>query len=350
MDDVIKMIEKDLIKLTKEEVNRAGELLSTGCDDVNVITKAEIVLGAWRSRHAYPINTFQSTLRDKLEHIDKFAIIAQRLKRTPSIISKLKRFHSMKLSRMQDIGGLRAVVSDINKVNVLVHNYEKSRFEHELIAKKDYIEKPKDSGYRGIHLIYKYKNKRVPQFDGLLIELQIRTKLQHEWATAVETVGTILNHSLKSSFGPKEWLDFFSLTSAAFSRLEKTKPISKYEFLSDIEIFSLVASEEKKIRVIEQLTALNFAVKAMDKKTHSGSYYLLLLNLKDKRILIRSYGQKRIDEASADYTKFEMKHKEDFQVVLVSTNSIDALKKAYPNYFMDTHGFIKTLKKVISLA
>ncbi len=45
----------------------------------------------------------------------------------------------------------------------------------------------------------------------LLIELQLRTRLQHEWATAVETMGTFLQSSLKSSQGPEEWLDFFSL-------------------------------------------------------------------------------------------------------------------------------------------
>lgn len=64
----------------------------------------------------------------------------------------------MQLSRMQNIGGLRAVVSSLSKVEELKENYRSSRFKHELHLFKDYIQNPKDSGYRGIHLVYKYKN------------------------------------------------------------------------------------------------------------------------------------------------------------------------------------------------
>jgi hypothetical protein len=31
-------------------------------------------------------------------------------------------------------------------------------------------------------------------------------------------------------------------------------------------------------------------------------------------------------------------------VVLVSVDSLEALKKAYPNYFLDTHRFIQAVK------
>lgn len=35
------------------------------------------------------------------------------------------------------------------------------------------------------------------------------------------------------------------------------------------------------------------------------------------------------------------------QVVLVSAGSIESLKRAYPNYFLDTHEFLKQLDKII---
>src|SRR5207245_5775536 len=137
------------------------------------------VLSNWRGCHGYPINTFQATLRDKLKRLGmNEAFVAQRLKRTPSIIAKLKRFDTMQLARMQDIGGLRAVVMTVPDVRQLQEDYKKSNFKHEL-SEKDYITEPKSDGYRSVHLVFRYKNERAPAYDGLSIELQIRTKLQH---------------------------------------------------------------------------------------------------------------------------------------------------------------------------
>ena len=198
-------------------------------------------LNNWRSCHAYPINTFNATLRNKVSVVSPTAIVAQRLKRAPSIVSKLQRFHAMKLSTMQDIGGLRGVVKTNKQVYRLLQNYLSSRFDHELVVARDYIKNPKTSGYRSVHLVYKYRNKREPHYDGLQIELQIRNRVQHAWATAVETMGTFLDHSLKSSEGPSEWLNFFSLSGSAFAHLEGTTPVSGYEHLSRLETFQALS-------------------------------------------------------------------------------------------------------------
>ncbi|MEA1894581.1 MAG: RelA/SpoT domain-containing protein [Euryarchaeota archaeon] len=162
------------------------------------------ILNNWRSCHRYPINTFQATLHQKVEKIDSKAFVAQRLKRTPAIISKLQRFTKMKFSRMQDIGGLRVVVATLKRVYELEESYKQSRFKHKLVTERDYIQNPKSSGYRSVHMVYKYHNDSAAAYDGLLLELQIRTRLQHAWATAAETMGTFINYALKSSEGPEE--------------------------------------------------------------------------------------------------------------------------------------------------
>ncbi|NJN31491.1 MAG: hypothetical protein HC824_14500 [Synechococcales cyanobacterium RM1_1_8] len=110
-------------KYSKKQVNRAGNILKQDNPDPGEKESAEDVLTNWRSLHSYPINTFQATLRDKLKSIDHNALVAQRLKRAPSIIGKLKRFDSMQLVRMQDIGGLRAVIETIDKVRDLEKSY-----------------------------------------------------------------------------------------------------------------------------------------------------------------------------------------------------------------------------------
>ena len=58
---------------------------------------------------------------------------------------------------MQDIGGLRAVVSTVGEVLKLKGSFFDDRSKHKLNNAKDYIEKPKESGYRSTHLIFKYK-------------------------------------------------------------------------------------------------------------------------------------------------------------------------------------------------
>ncbi|MBQ7074393.1 hypothetical protein IJM86_05100 [bacterium] len=47
-------------------------------------------------------------------------------------------------------------------------------------------------------MVYKYQNSYVSEYNGLQIEIQIRTELQHIRATAVETVGIILQKALKA--------------------------------------------------------------------------------------------------------------------------------------------------------
>src|SRR5690348_9890038 len=105
----------------------------------------------------------------------------------------------MKLSQMQDIGGCRAVVASLSDVSRLVKHYKASDMKHKLLNEDDYITAPRKSGYRSYHLIYRYFSDKKSSHNGLRIEVQIRSQLQHAWATAVETVGTFIRQALKSS-------------------------------------------------------------------------------------------------------------------------------------------------------
>jgi len=130
----------------------------------------------------------------------------------------------MKLSRMQDIAGCRAVVSNVSLAKKLYkEGYLRSDLKHIRVNEKDYISYPKSDGYRSIHLVYKYKSKKEGKkdYNGLQIEIQIRSKLQHLWATAIETVDLFTKQAIKSNEGEKEWKDFFRLVSSAFAIMEK---------------------------------------------------------------------------------------------------------------------------------
>ena len=233
---------------SKTQINKAGEVLAHAVAQPLPISEnldgaldgALDIVDRWRACHAYPINTFQATLRTKLRRYPGDPIAAQRLKRMPTIVDKLIRHPAMKLTTMQDIGGVRAILESTNDVYKLANSYRDSkRLAHELTDEKDYILNPRDEdGYRSIHLIYKYRNRRTQEYDGLRIELQIRTRLQHIWATAVESMGTFLGQALKSRQGDQEWLDFFALISSAFALKENCAPISRFakELLQNLKV------------------------------------------------------------------------------------------------------------------
>lgn len=341
-----------LPKFSRNQVSRAGITLIDPNASWDERQAALEILNHWRSCHAYPINTFQATLRARLKRVCSTALVAQRLKRTPSILKKLKMNHGMQMARMQDIGGLRAVVNNLSQVQKLRQLYADGELAHELIAIDDYISNPKESGYRSLHLIYKYKNLRNPLYDGLCVELQIRTQLQHAWATAVETIGTFLDQALKSSEGSTEWLDYFKLVGAAFSLLEEAPVAYAFSNLTQKNIYESVNARTRELEVERRLNAFVIAANAIETRQSQGNYHLVVLNATTKTVNIQSFGRKRLEAANEAYAMAENQSESDptIQAVLVATNSIDALKRAYPNYFLDTRKFSLALRKIQKLA
>ena len=77
------------------------------------------------------------------------------LKRAPTILGKLVREPNMQLSTMQDIAGCRAVLDSVTQLRAV-----QERFKTETIVRlDDYIERPKASGYRGVHLVVRYTDR-----------------------------------------------------------------------------------------------------------------------------------------------------------------------------------------------
>ncbi len=325
---------------SKGAVSRAGTALLSSSQEEH--DDAKKVLDNWRVCHVATLNSFQTSLRRNLKKVDVNALVSQRLKRTPSILSKLKRNPGMQLARMQDIGGIRAVVKDMKKVREIESYYKKGTKLFKIInGRKDYINYPKGSGYRSIHMVFKCK-------DGFSIELQIRTIIQHAWATAVETMGTFLDHSLKSSEGPNEWLNFFSLASSAFAILESTPRVPEHDKFAAKEVFEMLLKKEKELDVLSKLSGFRVAARHIKDDKKKGHYHLVILNLDKKVANIQSYSPKDIDQANILYSIMEQRvdQGENLQVVLVTSESIAALKKAYPSYFLNAQLFSKQISVV----
>ncbi len=87
---------------TKTQIRNAGKILKENPKN----SEALDILSNFRSAHAYPLNSIQDNLRKQARKVAKdkdTVIISQRLKRMPSILSKIERESSMDLTRMQDI-------------------------------------------------------------------------------------------------------------------------------------------------------------------------------------------------------------------------------------------------------
>jgi hypothetical protein len=331
---------------SKGQIDDAGDVLISPQSTYDEREEALVIINNWRACHNFPLNTFKMGLLGKTEKVDSKGLVAQRIKRLSSIKLKLERFPGMKLSRMQDIAGCRAIVSSVANVDALAALYKtKKGIKHELHREDDYIRNPKASGYRGVHLVYRYFSDRKETYNGLSVEVQLRSQIQHNWATAVETAGMFVQQALKSSQGEEAWLRFFSLMGSALAIREKSPTVPDTPAMittlrKELRRFA------KQIDVVNRLTAYGQALKIAERPGQKKSrYFVVEVDYVAKQLKIRGYLPEQLQLATDDYAQTERRISATNDAVLVSVDSINALRRAYPNYYLDTHAFIQLVRE-----
>lgn len=190
--------------VTTSQVNKAGKVLRAWfLGPNNALSESEHraldVLTGYRAEHAEPLIKANNGLRSMLRTEGCAVDVSQRLKRTATILEKLARQPSMALSTMQDIGGCRAILANIKELRRVEKRVAKRR---PPVRLDDYASNPRESGYRAVHIVVRY--------DDRCVEIQLRTRLMHDWAVAVERLGAQLDEDLKSGSGPRAllvWLE-----------------------------------------------------------------------------------------------------------------------------------------------
>ena len=121
-------------------------------------------------------------------------MISGRVKTPNSIIEKAKRLN-VKFNeipeKIQDIGGIRITCQYTPHVYHILELL-KARKDLEIVSTKDYIKKPKPSGYRSLHVVARYNVEIIDGQQPIYIEFQIRTLAMHLWAS--------IEHSLKYKY------------------------------------------------------------------------------------------------------------------------------------------------------
>jgi ppGpp synthetase/RelA/SpoT-type nucleotidyltranferase len=283
-------------------------------------------------------------------------VLARRLKRLPTIIDKLERptldghtSNAIQLTRMQDIGGCRVIFDTVDEVTACLERIKRSQSVHKIIDIEDRMFAPKPSGYRGVHVVFScYDNDEnsTSPWKKHKIEVQLRTRLQHAWATCVEMIDIFEKTQLKTRLdGDEQYREFFKLAAhlmAADEGADCYTPQMCDKFRNDmIEL-------DRLLDIINKLEDYKIVTKAAgnddtDNKNLDGQMLISLCEPGDvtgELIVSRKYFSKaKAREAVEEYHRLE--NDPGFTaVVLVLVKSVEDLKKAYPNYFVDTSKFV----------
>lgn len=331
---------------SRKKITKAGEVFMTAKSQEERDAALKII-NDWRSSHLFPLSSRKNALLSLMNRNNLQALISsQRLKRLTSIEYKLDLNPDMGLGGMQDIAGYRVVLKDVPDLLTLFNLVQGQQTPHRLLRITNYIEVPKLSGYRSIHFVFEYYSTQE-KFDGLRIELQIRTKLQHNWATAVETVGLITNTSLKSSQGSELWLEFFRTVSSLFAIKEQLPVLEIHNAITMNDLMVKCYHLCEELNVIKTLRAIVVTIDKMTETKHLNHYYLLNIDFVAMNVKVLVYLQADLQDATEKYLALESTiDVNQNAVVLVSAMNLRALKKAYPSYFLDTSEFITALEGI----
>lgn len=336
-----------------DEVSRAGQIIAGdlpwNAQTAHDIREAFRIANNWRDAHAYPMRSIRYSMMWFMRHHGIEGITAARLKRMQAIRRKLRRLPHQ-LYELQDLGGCRVILPSITDVRSLV-SIVRERSRHVMRDESDYIKRPKKDGYRSHHLMLNFRGRGPSAaHDHRRIELQVRTRLQHSWATAVEAVGLFRGEDLKGNKGSEQWLRLFKLMSAEFAVAEGCKEPPGVPDHHDrvTEIREL----DDALSASAMLQNMSHAVRWTDIAISPSSpvrYYLIRFDNANKRVNVEPYFLPRSAVLSYDSAE-EMDNqsgKETSNVVLVEADKIENLKDAYPNYFGDVQLFKTQLNRIL---
>lgn len=344
------MVEQGSIYLpSKKSVTKAGNVLLGKIEGDK--SQALEVVSSWRLAHAIPMHTLGDYFRRRVRDYYP-AIVARRLKRLPTILDKLQRFPNMALHRMQDIGGIRVILKNVKDVYSLYNDATRSsRFRHQLLLPPDdYIERPKDDGYRGIHQVVKYHSTDHPELEGLQIEIQFRTQLQHNWATAVETYGILAKDPYKSWEQESERKRFFQLVSTAFAKLEKQNLHPDFSAISNKQLIEEIKNLDNTYAIIKKFeTTIIASNKIQTANKGDSDYQLIKLDFDKETISVFTFTEGQLSEAGDLYRDIEAKNDPHIDAVLISVGELKKIRRAYPNYFLNGKEFVKDYKKILDI-
>jgi putative GTP pyrophosphokinase len=194
---------------SRRQINIAGERIREWWYDRSIpsgallddpeLRAALMLMVRFRIGFQDPLNRVTMGVRSFVKSESAPIVVAQRLKRLPTIMQKLARFPNMDLTRMQDIAGCRAIVPTQRHALGVVRRARRQGWD--IVRFDDYNAVPKVTGYRAVHLAVRRR--------GRLVEVQLRTPLQQRWAAEVDRAAGQVGTRLKDGLGPADVVEAF---------------------------------------------------------------------------------------------------------------------------------------------
>ncbi|USR79171.1 RelA/SpoT domain-containing protein [Arcanobacterium pinnipediorum] len=281
------------------------------------------------------------------------------MKRVKSIVHKIQRPHgNFELSTLDDVGGCRLIVNSLEDAEKAKKFLVKQLNITDPRQTKDYIEKPKPDGYRSCHLL----TRRESNGTKYRVEIQIRTKLQHYWATAIEVFDELYGTSIKSpnnteaghEEAPKDLPESLAIVSQLFTLEEDLSagdkvPKSKEELLQELATMAKFRSA-----IDDMEDACSDVLESADENKVDSSIFILSFSKDDQFLSVQPYTSEQLDKALETYAQLEQDIESNghspTNVVLVHAKGMQELRLAYPNYSANAPDFIKKVRQYFALA
>ena len=208
--------------LSKSAVRKAGSVMrrqAEGKASQEEVERALAIVSAFRASFASPLEAASGELATLLEVHQIQGEVSQRLKRMPTILEKItSRESKLDLSRMQDIGGCRVVlssneISELRRLEACVHERWADRAVHVVVEQ-----------------------------DQRLIEIQLRTQRMHQWAQRVEGLSAAFGTNYKQD-GESLVQEYARLTAKMYIALDAGE-IPVHEDRQQFERLSALIAEE----------------------------------------------------------------------------------------------------------
>lgn len=298
--------------------------LSSRLKDSNYIPTSEDVQQLHELRMEYRdflYATFK-VLSDEADAIDSKAICTYRIKRVESIISKLRRYSTTSLVTMEDLAGCRCILSSRQSIPRLVESIKRRLI---VTRERDYIKDTPDTGYKSYHLTI-----QDPTKSKLKLEIQLRSRVHHNWATLVEITDQVLGTKIKENHDTPDLMEFhriFSKNETEITVADKKRLLEiadKYDYVS--KIGQLFIKNNQRIRSLYD-----------EINSTTDTFFLVETDNRQLTLFAHFHGFQEAEEAYIRrYAELSNNRNSSANLLLFHAQQpdFDTISMAYSNYFL----------------
>ena len=323
---------------SKTRLDRAGQVLAgrLAADEYERL-ELEDLFDEYRKAHLTPLSEMTIELQEWLAKYGSTYYIAQRLKRKPQILRKLRRF-SVRLTQLQDIGGCRIIVtknSDVDRLLLFLKECVDKQGDLSIERVTDYrVLGRDDSGYRALHIILSRSSYKL--------ELQVRSRIQHYWAESIERTSVIYGFYLKELEGDPIVVQYFKSLSDLFYDIEANRLPSTARKLEIAEVRNaaeqIIKNADTRM-VFDSYVNEGIINTLVEKEKHLGGRglknWIIVFDWNQGAFVSWDVVARDPDEAIRKYVEQERAFppEDGFEVVLVGSSEVATIRETHSHYF-----------------